>query len=96
MHKHQELLSTLGQLVRSTRSLQMDQKELGLRVGIGRNTVSAIENGKSVNSESLALVLAHLNIADDIQELIDTKLKESERNLVRKSRLPHQELDNDF
>lgn len=95
MHKSQHLLNTVGELIKNTRSTTMDQKELAIRVGIGRNTVSSMENGKSVNAESLFLVLEHLNLIDAIQQVIDQQLNNT-RKLSRKSRSPISELDNDF
>ncbi|WP_416305634.1 helix-turn-helix domain-containing protein [Neptunicella sp. SCSIO 80796] len=74
----------------------MDQQELGLRVGVGRNTISSMENGKSVSAESLFLILEHLNLIDDIQEVIDQQLSNTTIKLSRKSRKPISELDNDF
>lgn len=74
----------------------MDQKELATRVGIGRNTVSSIENGKSVSAGSLFLVLEHLDLIDDIQDIIDQQLANTTSKLSRKSRKQIEELDNDF
>ena len=96
MHKTQILLKSIGQLIKNTRSTSMDQKELGTRVGIGRNTVSSIENGKSVNTGSLFLVLEHLDLIDDLQDAIDLQLNNTTSKLSRKSRKPLEELDNDF
>jgi transcriptional regulator with XRE-family HTH domain len=74
----------------------MDQQELGLRVGLGRNTISSIENGKAVSSESLFAVLAHLDLLEDIQWSVDQTLKGYEGALQRKARKLPEELDNDF
>ncbi len=96
MHKYQHLLISIGKLIKNTRSATMDQQELGLRVGVGRNTISSMENGKSVSAESLFLILEHLNLIDDIQEVIDQQLSNTTIKLSRKSRKPISELDNDF
>lgn len=96
MHKYQHLLVSIGKLIKNTRSATMDQQELGLRVGVGRNTISSMENGKSVSAESLFLVLEHLDLIDDIQEVIDQQLSNTTIKLSRKSRKPISELDNDF
>ncbi|WDE08091.1 helix-turn-helix transcriptional regulator [Thalassomonas viridans] len=74
----------------------MDQTELGQRVGVGRNTISSIENGKAVNAETLFNVLEHLGVTEDLQAVIEKKLKEQNSTLSRKSRKEEQELDNDF
>ncbi len=74
----------------------MDQAELGKRVGLGRNTISALENGKNVSAESLFLVLQHLDLIDSLQAVIDSELDGLTSNLSRKSRKQEQELDNDF
>ena len=96
MQKTQHLLNSLGELIKNTRSTSMDQKELGLRVGVGRNTISSIENGKSVNAESLFRVLEHLDLLDELQLIVDQKLALKASNLQRKSRKPREELNNDF
>ncbi|MBC3766381.1 helix-turn-helix transcriptional regulator [Neptunicella marina] len=96
MHKHQHLLISIGKLIKNTRSATMDQQELGQRVGVGRNTISSMENGKSVSAESLFLVLEHLDLIDDIQEVIDQQLSNTTIKLSRKSRKSISELDNDF
>ena len=56
MQKTQYLLSSIGELVKNTRSTSIDQNELGTLAGLGRNTVSSIEKGKSVKAQSLFLV----------------------------------------
>ncbi|WP_299074229.1 helix-turn-helix domain-containing protein [uncultured Paraglaciecola sp.] len=96
MHKTQILLKSIGELVKNTRSTIMDQAELGTRVGVGRNTISSIENGKSVNAQSLFLVLEHLDIIDDLQAAIEQQQNNTTSKLSRKSRKPVAELDNDF
>ncbi|WP_044838080.1 helix-turn-helix domain-containing protein [Thalassomonas viridans] len=96
MQKTDVLLKTIGKLVVSMRSVTMDQTELGQRVGVGRNTISSIENGKAVNAETLFNVLEHLGVTEDLQAVIEKKLKEQNSTLSRKSRKEEQELDNDF
>lgn len=96
MQKTTELLNSIGQLVKAYRSQTMDQQELATRVGLGRNTISAIENGKGVNAESLLRVLEHLQLIDDIQALVEDKLDQTSVKLRRKSRKSYQELNNDF
>ncbi|WP_394172896.1 helix-turn-helix transcriptional regulator [Thalassotalea litorea] len=96
MQKSQTLLKTIGKLVVASRAATMDQTELGQRVGVGRNTISSIENGKPVNAETLFKVLEHLELIDDLQIAIEKKLEEQSNPLSRKSRKDTQELDNDF
>ena len=96
MHKNIDLSKSIGKLIKHKRSLKMDQTELGLRVGLGRNTISAIENGKGVNSHSLFKVLEFLGLIDDFQILVDTQLKQTSNKALRKTRQSEQVLDNDF
>jgi len=96
MQKSKQLLVSLGKLIKAKRSQTMDQQELGARVGLGRNTISSIENGKAVSSESLFAVLAHLGLLEDIQYGVDQSLKRFEGALQRKARKLPKELDNDF
>ena len=96
MQKTDILLSAIGKLVVSLRSVTMDQTELGQRVGVGRNTISSIENGKAVNAETLFNVLEHLGVIEDFQEIIELRLAQQTTALSRKSRKDVQELVNDF
>jgi transcriptional regulator with XRE-family HTH domain len=96
MQKSKAFLVSLGKLVKAKRSQTMDQQELGARVGVGRNTISSIENGRAVSSESLFSVLAHLGLLEDIQYSVDQTLKHFEGALKRKARKLPEELDNDF
>ena len=96
MQKTQELLKTIGELVVASRSTTMDQKELGQRVGVGRNTISSIENGKAVNAETLFKVLEQLDVIDDLHFAVEQQLSEQTNPLKRKTRKGAQELDNDF
>jgi transcriptional regulator with XRE-family HTH domain len=96
MQKYQALLISLGKLVKAKRSQTMDQQELGARVGLGRNTISSIENGKAVSSASLFSVLAHLGLLEDIQYSVDQALKHFGSSLQRKARKLPEQLDNNF
>lgn len=95
-HPGQFALLQLGKLVQNTRSLEMDQQELATRIGVSRNTISAIENGKGTNSESLFRALEHLGLLKDFQILIEEKLAQNTSQLQRKARKPIEELSNDF
>ena len=96
MHKTEHLLLSLGELIKGTRTLSMDQEELGLRTGVGRNTISAIENGRSDNAKLLFAVMEQLDLIDDFQALVDEKLSATSNKLVRKSRKEVESLSNDF
>lgn len=96
MQKSISLLNSLGELIRAHRSAKMDQSELAIRAGVGRSTISALENGKSVSAESLFRVLERLELIDDIQEVVDDKLRLTTVKLQRKTRKLREELNNDF
>lgn len=86
----------LGSLIQHQRAQTMDQTELALRTGLSRNTISAIENGKSVNSEALFSVLAHLQLLHLFEEPIAVQLSMIDMQQQRKARKPKTELPNDF
>jgi transcriptional regulator with XRE-family HTH domain len=93
------LSQALGQLVKQIRAGSMDQSELAVRVGLSRNTISAIENGKSVNSEALFAVLAQLNLLQPITDAVEQQLAQltnQPQKKQRKQRKAKPELSNDF
>jgi DNA-binding XRE family transcriptional regulator len=96
MQRSQDLLDSLGKLIQSKRSISMDQQELAARVGLGRNTISSMENGKAVSSESLFKVLDHLDLLSDIQAVVDNNLSGMSNTRNRKSRKQIEILNNDF
>ncbi|MPY24553.1 helix-turn-helix domain-containing protein [Shewanella sp. YLB-07] len=97
MHKAGVIfLTSLGELVRAHRADSMDQTELGLRVGLSRSTISAIEKGVGVNSASLVKVLDHLGLLDPLQQAADERLYRLKKTKSRKSRTVKQALPNDF
>lgn len=89
-------LTSLGELVRAHRADTMDQTELGLRVGLSRSTISAIEKGVGVNSTSLVKVLDHLGLLDTLQQAADERLYRLDKTKSRKSRTLKEALPNDF
>ena len=89
-------LETVADLVKTVRSETMDQSELGLRVGVSRSTISAIEKGNGVNSKSLAKVLDQLGLLEDIQLAIDAQLDLIGEVRNRKTRKVREELSSDF
>ncbi|UAA38773.1 helix-turn-helix domain-containing protein [Paraneptunicella aestuarii] len=97
MHnKTDELLKSLGELVQQTRSLTMDQEELGKRVGLSRSTISAIERGKGVNSKALLDVLVFLGLSGELLAVIEKRQSLEGEQRFRKVRKTHEELSNDF
>lgn len=93
------LNQSLGQLVKQIRAESMDQSELAVRVGLSRNTISAIENGKAVNSEALFAVLAQLNLLQPITDAVEQQLAQfnnQPQKKQRKQRKAKPELSNEF
>ena len=93
---HAQFAKTLGKLVKHQRAQSMAQDELALRTGLSRNTISAIENGKSVSTEALFTVLAHLNLLHLLAEPVFAELDLLDNRQQRKVRKPKAELSNDF
>ncbi|MBE1299728.1 MAG: helix-turn-helix domain-containing protein [Alteromonadaceae bacterium] len=96
MHKVNEVLAAFGRLIQASRAIDMDQQELALRAGVGRNTVSSAENGKSVRADALFSMLEQLDLLDDVHDLVSSKLDSLPRQLSRKARTTHSELESDF
>lgn len=86
----------MGKRIKHQHAKTMAQTELALRTGLSRNTISAIENGKSVNSEALFLVLAHLQLLHLFEAPIALQLSLNDSQQQRKARKPKAELSNDF
>jgi transcriptional regulator with XRE-family HTH domain len=97
MHKSTDnLLTSLGELVKSVRSETMDQTELGKRVGVSRTTISSIERGIGVNAKTLFNVLAFLDLTELLQVAINERTELVEANRSRKARKAIEELSSDF
>lgn len=97
MHnKTDNLLKSIGQLVKGVRSETMDQTELGKRVGVSRTTISSIERGIGVNSKALFNVLSFLELTELLQVAIDERSELVEANRSRKARKAREELSDDF
>lgn len=90
------LLKSIGKLVKSVRSETMDQTELGKRVGVSRTTISSIERGIGVNSKALFNVLSFLDLTDLIQEVVNDRLERVQVSRARKARKVQEELSDDF
>lgn len=93
---HAQFAKALGKLVKHQRAQSMAQGELAIRTGLSRNTISAIENGKSVSTEALFAVLAHLNLLHLLAEPVSKELALLDNRQQRKVRKPKAELSNDF
>ena len=91
-----DLLKSMGKLVKSVRSETMDQTELGKRVGVSRTTISSIERGIGVNSKALFNVLSFLGLTDLIQAVVNDRLELVQVSRVRKARKAQEELSDDF
>ncbi len=62
MDKVEYTKKLLGNLVKQARAASMDQEELALRTGISKNTVSRLERGKGINSDTLLTILKLLEL----------------------------------
>ena len=92
--EHTKIL--LGQLIKQTRALSMDQHELALRTGASKNTISRLELGKGVNVDTLLMVLEHLDLLDPILETIEQQYELVKNNPQRSTSKIEKELPNDF
>lgn len=86
----------LGNLIKQSRASSMDQEELALRAGTSKNTISRLERGKGINSDTLLMILNQLEILDPFIETIEKEYELVNRNPVRKSSRVDKELPNDF
>ena len=86
----------LGNLVKQARAASMDQEELALRTGTSKNTVSRLERGKGINSDTLLTILNQLEVLDPLIETIEKEYELVSNNPLRKSSLIEKELPNDF
>ena len=86
-------IAELGKRVRDQRiAMGLKQAELAAKVAVSVDVVSALENGRSVTTESLARVLGGLGYADALTHLLPApvvspidlqKLAGKERQRVR-------------
>ena len=96
MDKVEYTKKLLGNLVKQTRAASMDQEELALRTGTSKNTVSRLERGKGINSDTLLTILNQLEVLDPLIETIEKEYELVSNNPSRKSSLVEKELPNDF
>ena len=86
----------LGNLVKQARTASMDQEELALRTGTSKNTISRLERGTGINSDTLLTILNQLEVLDPLIETIEKEYELVSNNPLRKSSLVEKELPNDF
>lgn len=96
MDKVEYTKKLLGNLVKQARAASMDQEELALRTGTSKNTVSRLERGKGINSDTLLTILNQLEVLDPLIETIEKEYELVSNNPSRKSSLVEKELPNDF
>ena len=96
MDKVEYTKKLLGNLVKQARAASMDQEELALRTGISKNTVSRLERGKGINSDTLLTILNQLEVLDPLIETIEKEYELVSNNPLRRSSLVEKELPNDF
>ncbi|MEC9276109.1 MAG: helix-turn-helix transcriptional regulator, partial [Pseudomonadota bacterium] len=87
MDKVEYTKKLLGNLVKQARAASMDQEELALRTGISKNTVSRLERGKGINSDTLLTILNQLEVLDPLIETIEKEYELVSNNPLRKSSL---------
>ena len=91
-----ELHELLGELVKRHRAQRMGQRELAARIGCSQRTLTRIEQGHPVNSETLFTALAVLGQLDAFIELADEKVRGVWHLPGRKRQRKNDILDNDF
>ena len=96
MDKVEYTKKLLGNLVKQARAASMDQEELALRTGTSKNTISRLERGKGINSDTLLTILNQLEVLDPLIETIEKEYELVSNNPLRKSSFVEKELPNDF
>ena len=96
MNKSAELAQLMGLLVQKNRADRMDQTELGLRMGVGRGTISKLESGQGIKTSTLFDALEKLDCIEPIIAVVSDLLEDVQTNPQRKRRKTRPELSNDF
>jgi transcriptional regulator with XRE-family HTH domain len=96
MNKVDYTKALLGNLVKKTRASSMDQEELALRTGTSKNTISRLERGIGINTDTLLTILNQLEILDPLIEAIEKEYELVSDNPLRKGSYMDKELPNDF
>ncbi|WP_417664465.1 helix-turn-helix domain-containing protein [Pseudidiomarina donghaiensis] len=95
-----DLHAILGELVKRQRALTMQQRDFALRVGCSQRTLTRLEQGQPVNSETLFNALAVLGLLDDFTALAENKLRAvkhlPERKRQSDSESFNESFNNDF
>lgn len=90
-----EFARQLGYLLQHERAgYGLDQTELAAQVGVSRGTISRLECGKSVASETLLKVMAEFDVLKELAFIITSRLDETEllqrKNIGPRNRLRQQ------
>ncbi|KFZ29444.1 hypothetical protein IDAT_03595 [Pseudidiomarina atlantica] len=91
-----EFHQVVGELIKRHRAQRMDQRELAARIGCSQRTLTRIEQGQPVNSETLFTALAVLGQLDAFMQVADEKLRAASHLPERKRQTADSELDDDF
>jgi len=94
--KAEHVKTLLGNLVKQARTATMDQQELALRAGTSKNTISRLERGQGINSDTLLSVLEQLELLEPLLATIEEQYDLVSKNPLRKGNIIEQELPNDF
>ncbi|MGQ4275728.1 helix-turn-helix domain-containing protein [Pseudidiomarina sp. E22-M8] len=74
-----EVARQLGYLLQNERAGNgIDQTELAVQVGASRATISRLERGKNVASETLFRVMAELDVLKELAFIISSRLDDTE------------------
>ncbi len=90
------LAQTFAKLIRQARVGRYTQAELADRIGVSRNPITALEQGKAVSTSTLFDALVLLDLSDSLLENLNAQLDAKPEYGQRKRRLQEPELDNDF
>lgn len=96
MQRVEQTKQLIGQLVKQARASTMDQEELALRAGTSKNTISRLERGQGVNSDTLFSVLHQLDLLEPLLVIVEEQYELVSDNPLRKGNNVKQELPNDF
>lgn len=96
MNQANELSVLLGELIKRHRAQRMDQQDFATRVGCSIKTLSRLEQGVPVKTETLFTALALVGQLDDFIELADQKVRAAAHLPERKRGAGDKGLDNDF
>ena len=96
MQRIEQTKRLIGQWVKKARASTMDQEELALRAGTSKNTISRLERGLGVNSDTLFSVLHQLDLLELLLVTIEEQHELVSDNPQRKGNIVKAELPNDF